>query len=327
MPQSFSTDCSVPVENRLSPFLCSRYGLAEAALVPAERGFFGETWRVEAPGGPYFLKLDRWAYHRPVFRRGLLAQERLLSAGLDFLPPLLRGTDGALSYPFEDGDLALFGFVPGDHTEDYPIGELFSRLGRAYRVEAGDLPLPREDFEPRSLWRFEELVRSLDGGTPDGALALSLFRENADFLAHVRERLLAFSRVCRRGDPGPIVLTHGDAGGNCMVGPDRFTVIDWDEAMLAPPERDAWFFMHRERQTRAIEEGLARAGFPYRLRPERFAFYCCASVFYYLGEYLEALACGGEEQKGAVRTKFSAFFSSWIRTQLAAADRLSPEDG
>lgn len=28
----------------------------------------------------------------------------------------------------------------------------------------------------------------------------------------------------------------------------------------APPERDAWFFMHRESQTRAIEEALAAAG-------------------------------------------------------------------
>lgn len=48
--------------------------------------------------------------------------------------------------------------------------------------------------------------------------------------------------------------------GNCIVGADRFTVIDWDEAMLAPPERDAWFFMHRESRTRAIEEALAAAG-------------------------------------------------------------------
>lgn len=28
----------------------------------------------------------------------------------------------------------------------------------------------------------------------------------------------------------------------------------------APPERDAWFFMHRESRTRAIEEALAAAG-------------------------------------------------------------------
>lgn len=28
----------------------------------------------------------------------------------------------------------------------------------------------------------------------------------------------------------------------------------------APPERDAWFFMHRESQARAIEEALAAAG-------------------------------------------------------------------
>lgn len=324
MQRDLSTNSGASVENELSQFLAERYGLSAASLTPAPRGFFGETWRVEASGGPYLLKLDRWAYHRPVFRRGLLAAQRLLSSGLEFLAPLVRGLGGELSFPFRDGDLALFGFVEGVHTEDYPLGELFCRLARVYRVEAGDLPLPREDFSPRALRHFEALTASLDRTTPDGALALSLFGEHAPFLAHVRERLLLFSQACRRGDPGPIVLTHGDAGGNCIVGPDRFTVIDWDEAMLAPPERDAWFFMHRGRQTREIEEALARGGFPYVLRPERFAFYCYASVFYYLGEFLEALACGGEDQKPAIREKLSAFFSSWVLTQLSAADRLPP---
>ena len=324
MQNGFSTVSGSTVENRLALFLSERYGLAVCSLRAAPRGFFGETWRVEAPGGPYFLKLDRWAYHRPVFRRGLLAADRLLGAGLDFLAPLIRGTDGALWYSFEDGDLALFGFAEGEHTEDYPLGELFSRLARAYRVKADDLPLPREDFTPRALLRFEKNAAALDESTPDGALALSLFRENAALLGQIRDRVLVFSEVCRRGDPGPVVLTHGDAGGNCIVGPDRFTVIDWDEAMLAPPERDAWFFMHRESQTRAIEEALARGGFPYRLRRERFAFYCYASVFYYLSEYLEALACGKEEQKPAIREKFRGFFTSWIRTQLAAAGLVSP---
>lgn len=42
-----------------------------------------------------------------------------------------------------------------------------------------------------------------------------------------------------------LVMTHGDAPGNVLVrSAEDFTIIDWDEGMLAPAERDLWVLEH-----------------------------------------------------------------------------------
>ncbi|MGH2583343.1 MAG: phosphotransferase, partial [Dehalococcoidia bacterium] len=46
----------------------------------------------------------------------------------------------------------------------------------------------------------------------------------------------------------PAVLTHGDSrGSNLIVGDDgRLHLIDWDVPLLAPAERDTWFFLNTD---------------------------------------------------------------------------------
>jgi spectinomycin phosphotransferase len=44
-----------------------------------------------------------------------------------------------------------------------------------------------------------------------------------------------------RADPPPLVLTHGEPHpGNTMRADGRWLLIDWETALVAPPERDVW---------------------------------------------------------------------------------------
>jgi len=60
------------------------------------------------------------------------------------------------------------------------------------------------------------------------------------FLAHSHD----YARKARQLVTQP-VLCHGDPwGGNIMLSPSGlFTFLDWEAAMMAPPERDAFFYM------------------------------------------------------------------------------------
>ena len=58
-----------PIPAGLSSCLQTEYGLAIRNIVPAERGFYGETWEICTPAGKYFAKLDRWPCHKESYRR------------------------------------------------------------------------------------------------------------------------------------------------------------------------------------------------------------------------------------------------------------------
>ena len=47
------------------------------------------------------------------------------------------------------------------------------------------------------------------------------------------------SSVCHE-DVSDFYFTHGDAGGNFFVARNQNFLVDWDEVMYAPIERDAW---------------------------------------------------------------------------------------
>jgi spectinomycin phosphotransferase len=85
------------------------------------------------------------------------------------------------------------------------------------------------------------------------------------------------------------VITHGDAlGNNLITGRDgRLYLIDWDEPMLAPAERDTWFYLH---SSAAAEAFLARyrQAFPtHHPDPSRARFYLFRRFFEDLTGYLE----------------------------------------
>ena len=96
-------------------------------------------------------------------------------------------------------------------------------------------------FSAQAASRFYESWDKLKSApkTRGGDAILSVFEQHKDRIVHCASRLSHFASVCQR-DTGDFYFTHGDAGGNFFIGHGKHYIVDWDEVMYAPLERDAW---------------------------------------------------------------------------------------
>ena len=68
--------------HRLIETLYEQYGISAVKITPAERGYYGETWKIHA-GSDYFLKMDYLPFHQKRFQQSLFLIEYLCESGID----------------------------------------------------------------------------------------------------------------------------------------------------------------------------------------------------------------------------------------------------
>jgi Ser/Thr protein kinase RdoA (MazF antagonist) len=136
------------------------------------------------------------------------------------VPHPLETVDGGLCVTTAFGVVGLFPFLPGTTPVGWPrwSDSVLDELGRVLtdlHAVTLSVDLPREDF-------------ALDGLLPN-------------------ERLAELQDVVRRL-PQRFVVCHTDLiGDNLLVDSDgRLSALDWDTAMLAPPECDLALLLHGE---------------------------------------------------------------------------------
>ena len=305
------------MEKELQRLLREKYGVCAERILPAQRGFYGETWRAEGPEGAYFIKCDFWDHHQDAYRVSLAAVDFLTAHGIDFVPRVHRTLDGRLFAQFGNGVAAVFEFVPGQLRENCPPETLYGLLARVYRLPAETLSLPREDFGTGVLAEYTALRQN--SRVPEETKAvLERFEPR---LSGYAERLVRFSDLCQ-GDASGFCITHGDAGGNCMYDGEKWSIVDWDSAALAPIERDAWIFLCEKENLQRIQKTLAENGVSYAFRTERLCYYCYRFFFYYLTAYLRALIEKENADARATLTREMAEYLSgcWIDARMDAAD-------
>lgn len=164
------------------------------------------------------------------------------------LPFVIGPRRGAGGYFFMDGTalVALYPFVDALPSRDYQPG----LLGAALAAIHGATPflgvtLPHQgnasvyaDFFKTGLPDF--IDTPVQDETTRGKLRTLLVRHHAQL-----SRYIAVFHDLSMQTPTEYVATHGDAQGNVLLGADgTLHLIDWDEAELAPPERDLWFLSH-----------------------------------------------------------------------------------
>jgi spectinomycin phosphotransferase/16S rRNA (guanine(1405)-N(7))-methyltransferase len=156
--------------------------------------------------------------------------------------PLVRVNDrfGVAVYPFLDGRsfdwgefsspehrLSVLRLVAAVHTAPPAVSR---------QAPADDFAVPHRDaleaaFDPTS---------DVDGAGPYALRTSLLVRQNA---APIRQLLARYDGLMSRAGSraGRAVLTHGEPHpGNTMLTADGWVLIDWDTALVAPPERDLW---------------------------------------------------------------------------------------
>jgi hypothetical protein len=309
--------------SRLLDFIRREYRLNPTDIVPAERGYYGETWRLGTSEDRYFLKLDYSAAHKFIYRRSFPVIEHLCHHGVGFISKIVKTAERKLCAWFDEAVAGVFEWIDGENVKDERarIAE-YQMLAKIYAVPAAGLILPRAEFGTGSASLFfsqwDRLKLDSTNETTKGIL--ELFDANRFKLEHRAKRLELFAWRCEF-DTSHFYITHGDAGGNMIAQGNSFFIVDWDDPMLAPPERDAWFYFSRSWAMDAFNKALRQNKIDYSLRLERLAYFGYHSFFWYLTKYLETYFDIGNQGAG-VAGKLTEYFSGWIEDVIQHADSI-----
>jgi aminoglycoside phosphotransferase (APT) family kinase protein len=249
------------------------YGLAFEGLRFIPLGWVSAGYEVRAGDDQYFLKLwlDKRDADGAVARLPLV--QRLHELGFPArLPYPLATKDGSLSGAVAAGVVALFPFLPGLTPAGWPRWPVavLDQLGRtlaalhAATPELASVVLPRERF-------LAPVADDLRLHLSDRAV-----RENRAEVMDQLDRLEQLQSAVRRLPPRYVVCHADLLGDNLLVDEaGRLSALDWDAAILAPPELDLAMLLHGEQPTddRAFRRALAVYPRDVPLSEDLFAFF------------------------------------------------------
>lgn len=155
--------------------------------------------------------------------------------------PLVRAGDqfGVALYPFVDGQSFAWGDFAGPAHRCAMLRLIIAvhtaPRGAARHALADDFTVPHRD-------ELEAAVGSAGAADcgPYARPAALLLVQNA---VPIRRLLARYDALVAAGRSraSATVLTHGEPHpGNTMLTPGGWLLIDWDTALMAPPERDLW---------------------------------------------------------------------------------------
>jgi spectinomycin phosphotransferase/16S rRNA (guanine(1405)-N(7))-methyltransferase len=226
-------------------------------------GFGSHHWEVvDVEGARWFVTVDeletkRHALSEPLsaahyrLRAALATATSLRESGRAFVvaplstrdgEPLARVDDrfGVALYPFVDGRSFTWGefATPAQRRAVLDLVVAVHAAPAAVRCHAlvDDFAVPHRD-------ELEATLHAVDDAGECGPYAratAALLVENA---APIRRLLARYDElvVAGRAEPSRMVLTHGEPHpGNTMLTSGGWLLIDWDTALVAPPERDLW---------------------------------------------------------------------------------------
>lgn len=252
-------------EDALHACLRERYGLeaASIAFLPRGHDYRAGVYRVAGErGAAYLLKVTS----RPLYEPSCIVPRYLRDQGITAVVAPLPTTSGSLwtrpsdwtviVYPFLDGDTSLAGMTDSQWKE---TGRIFCQIHHVQPPPHGFPSLRRESFDPAEYARQvrvceTELAKTRhDASDAARALRASWVTHQSTIQAAVAtlEQLAA----ALQSRSLPYVICHADLhAANLLRSPEcQVFVLDWDEVMLAPKERD--FIFIREPQAQAFWEG------------------------------------------------------------------------
>ncbi len=261
------------------------------------------SFRVTAQSGDYFLKLR----HGSVNRASLIVPHFLENYGIENVVAPIRGESGQLHARLNgnagnadkaDYALMLYPYIEGNSDWNMRLTAAQWRdWGRIMRsIHDASIPLaladevPHEVFALKWLDKIERVEALLTRGDHAGEVAAKvaqIWRDNAELIDLCRSRYLALG--ARLEDQSPVsVLCHADIHpANIIIdSAGAIHIVDWDEALLAPKERDLMFFIDDGRPAATTDAFLAGYG-DHAVDPLALAYYKYDWVIQELGDYGE----------------------------------------
>ncbi len=229
------------------------YGISTAQLtfLPLGNDPRSSAYRVEDAGGTlYFLKVrDREGFSLP----SLVVPHYLCSQGVPHVLAPLPTADQSLWVNVGDFALSLYPFIDGQMGAHVGLtADQWRTFGALVRqVHGTELPpdllqtVPRETFRPHRWSQIPDLLAMVDKERFETAVESELsvsWHAREDEIRVLLKRTEALGDQLRLSST-QLVPCHADMHlWNVLIDADRqLWLIDWDETMLAPKERDLMF--------------------------------------------------------------------------------------
>lgn len=233
--------------------LHDQFGVAVATLqfLPIGNDLASFVYRVEATDGVnYFLK----ARARAGFRLPSLAVPRFLhERGMPHIVAPLLTTNATLwaqvgdfaltLYPFLDARTAAAAGLSPHHW--HALGATVRQIHTIQLPADLDQIIPRETCVPSRRHVLNDFQAAIDRGDQFDALGRELvafWHARHDLIRHVIDRAEALGDHLRQASL-PLALCHADlhTWNVLLDDADQIWIVDWDEVILAPKERDLMF--------------------------------------------------------------------------------------
>lgn len=226
------------------------------------------SFRVETADSEYFLKLRRGAPKQA----SLIVPHHLRSCGLKNVVAPIPAISGRLYAPLEEYALMLYPFIHGVSEWDMALtaaqwGEWGAIMRSIHDAPVPDQlakDVPREIFAVKWLDKIECVEAALARNAYSGEVAdlvASIWRAKSDVIELCRRRYLSLGRRMEKSSPD-YVLCHADIHTANIIIDDASAlhIVDWDETLLAPRERDLMFFIDDGRSVDTTYAFLAGYG-------------------------------------------------------------------
>lgn len=282
----------------------------------------------------YFAKLRSGAFDE----NSVLVPKFLHTRGIRPIIAPVAAKSGHMWIEMDGYWLILYPFVHGRDGYDVALSKRqWQAYGAALRqIHATTLPndlaarVRREDFSPR--WRdatrqFLEQARR-ERFTDPAAIELAIFlRDKEAAIVDLIERAGRYAALLKARPP-EFVLCHADLHpGNVLIDDENFYLVDWDDPIFAPRERDLMYFgsgLTYAGRMPDEEEALIRRGYgPYDVDPVALAYYRFERIVQDIAAYCEELLLtdeGGADREQSLRyVKYNFLPDKTIARAYAAA--------
>lgn len=292
---------------KLKLILNKNYHFTVNEIKPASRGVDGETWIIFTTSEKVFVKID-YSNNNDKFLESLKVIELLNKKGLTFINEIIKTKRNKSYIKFNNRTLVVFKYIDGKINYNYPYLKLMKLLIEIYKLNITN-KVPKEDF------KIKQLIKSVNKNILKAKENLKLNELLNNYQENINEYISCLQKYYKKINKKALkVITHGDACVNVMVG-EQISLIDWDGALIAPIERDCWFFMDYKHKIKNINNLLKNNGINYEISNDMLAYYAYKSALIYLNDDIEKYLSLENED---ILSDIKDIFEGWVFKKISA---------
>ena len=239
---------------KIRTILFNDYGLVESILSDAPQGFVADTCYAQSGEQKFFVKILKSSDN---LEAGLPILLELKNRGINNINFPVPTKTGRLSVAFEERVLVLFNFVEGDWTFSYNFEKYADLIARLHAItNQVKKEVKKYNYDLPFLVALKESlnkISDLDCVNETEKNLKQIIVDNKDEFVEVIKRMQALSDKMKNKQV-KLFITHGDAPSNIIKDKNgEVYLIDWDDLLLAPAERDTWFHVNTNQETEFLK--------------------------------------------------------------------------